>query len=57
MTFDGKMRQESVRPGLNNLYLRTEGDPGEVRIDGLEPGTTLCVDAVEVGPQTLGPAW
>ena len=57
VTFDGKTRQESVRPGLNNLYLRTEGDPGEVRIDGLEPGTTLCVDAVEVGPQTLGPAW
>lgn len=57
VSFDGKTRQESVRPGLNNLYLRAEGEPGEVRIDGLEPGTILCVDAIEVGPQVLGPAW
>ncbi|WP_299929819.1 hypothetical protein [uncultured Nocardioides sp.] len=57
VTLDGTTRQESVRPGLNNLYLRAEGDPGTVRIDGLEPGTTLCIDVVEVGPQVLGPAW
>jgi hypothetical protein len=57
ITFEGMTRQEAVRAGLNNLYLRVTGDPREVRIDGLEPGTTLCVDTVEVGPQVMGPAW
>ena len=45
-----------VRSGLNNLYLRLEGGFDHVTIDGLTPGTTLCVDTIEVGqPEPGGP--
>ena len=45
-----------VRSGLNNLYLRLDGGFDHVMIDGLDPGTTLCVDTVEVGqPEPGGP--
>ena len=45
-----------VRSGLNNLYLRLEGGFDHVTIDGLAPGTTLCVDTIEVGqPEPGGP--
>ncbi|MBD3925923.1 hypothetical protein IEZ26_14955 [Nocardioides cavernae] len=46
--------QTSVRSGLNNLYLRLEGGFDHVTIDGLDPGTTLCVDTVEVGQPEPG---
>lgn len=53
----GQNRVEtSVRSGLNNLYLRLEGGFDHVTIDGLDPGTTLCVDVIEVGqPEPGGP--
>ena len=45
-----------MRSGLNNLYLRLDGGFDHVMIDGLDPGTTLCVDAIEVGqPEPGGP--
>ena len=45
-----------VRSGLNNLYLRLDGGFDHVMIDGLDPGTTLCVDTIEVGqPEPGGP--
>lgn len=44
----------TIRRGLNNLYLRLDGGFAEVSIDGLEPGTTLCVDVVEVGQTEPG---
>ncbi|WP_457189436.1 hypothetical protein [Nocardioides sp. P5_E3] len=43
-----------VRRGLNNLYLRLDGGFDEVSIDGLDPGTTLCVDVVEIGQPVPG---
>lgn len=55
ITVDGDTREESVRPGLNNLFLRSDGDVEEVRLAGLEPETTVCIDVIEVGPQVLGP--
>jgi hypothetical protein len=51
----GQNRVEtSVRSGLNNLYLRLEGGFDHVTIDGLDPGTTLCIDTVEVGQPEPG---
>lgn len=48
--------QTRVRAGLNNLYVLLEGGFGHVTIDGLDPGTTLCVDTIEVGqPEPGGP--
>ncbi len=44
----------TVRRGLNNLYLRLDGAFDEVSIDGLDPGTTLCVDVIEVGQTEPG---
>jgi hypothetical protein len=46
--------QTRVRSGLNNLYVRLEGGFDRVTIDGLVPGTTLCVDTVEVGQPEPG---
>lgn len=39
----------TVRRGLNDLYLRIDGEFDAVSIDGLDPGATLCVDVIEVG--------
>jgi hypothetical protein len=45
-----------LRAGLGNLYLRLDGGFDHVTIEGLDPGTTLCVDVVEVGqPEPGGP--
>lgn len=44
----------TVRHGLNDLYLRVDGTFDEVTIDGLLPGTTLCVDIIEVGQTEPG---
>lgn len=43
-----------VRKGLNNLYLKVQGGFDQVTIRGLDPGTTLCVDTVEVGQPEPG---
>ncbi|MBC2934433.1 hypothetical protein [Nocardioides sp. zg-1228] len=43
-----------IMSGLNNLYVRVEGSFDDVRIDGLDPGVTMCVDVVEVGPPEPG---
>jgi len=39
----------SVRRGLHTLFFRVVGEVPSVRISGLAPGSTLCVDTVEVG--------
>jgi hypothetical protein len=45
-----------LRAGLGNLYLRLDGEFDHVTIEGLDPGTTLCVDVVDVGqPEPGGP--
>jgi hypothetical protein len=43
-----------VSQGVNSLYVRLDGTFAEVRIDGLDPGTTLCVDTIEVGQPVPG---
>jgi hypothetical protein len=51
----GRTRLEtSVSGGLHSVYLRVDGSFDSVRIDGLDPGTTLCVDTVEVGQPVPG---
>jgi hypothetical protein len=45
----------TVYPGLNSLYVRVAGTFDAVRIDGLSPGATLCIDTVEVGLLARGP--
>ncbi len=46
----------SLRSGLNDLFLRVEDAFDSVRIDGVEPGTTVCVDTIEVGRTRVGGA-
>jgi hypothetical protein len=44
----------TVSPGVRSLYVRVEGSFSSVRIDGLDPGTRLCVDSIEVGQPIPG---
>jgi hypothetical protein len=46
--------EASVEPGLGTLYVQVDGAVGDVRIDGLDEGVTLCVDTVEVGEPVPG---
>ncbi len=46
--------ETSVRAGLNDIYLRIEDTFDEVAFTGLNEGTTVCVDTVEVGGTELG---
>lgn len=51
----GESRVETnVEAGLNSLYVKVKGSFDTVRIDGLAPGTTLCVDTIEVGQPAAG---
>jgi hypothetical protein len=43
-----------VMTGLNDLYVKITGSFDSVRIDGLDPGAVMCVDAIEVGDPTPG---
>lgn len=45
---DETVRTE-VRTGLHNLFVRVRAGFDEIIVDGLAPGTTVCVDAVDVG--------
>ena len=44
----------SLRSGLNDLFLRVEDTFDAVRVDGLEPGVTVCVDTIQVGRTHAG---
>jgi hypothetical protein len=46
--------ETTVEAGLNSLYVRVKGTFDSVRIDGLAPGATLCVDTIEVGQPVPG---
>ncbi len=43
-----------VEPGARSLYLRVSAAFDSVRVDGLDAGTTLCVDTIEVGQPVPG---
>jgi hypothetical protein len=45
-----------VQQGSNSLYVKVSGTFDDVRIDGLDPGTSVCVDTIEVGQPTSGAA-
>ncbi|NYG57913.1 hypothetical protein BJ980_000836 [Nocardioides daedukensis] len=51
---DGKQVEAELQPGVNSLYVQFEGSFDHVSIDGLRPGTTLCVESIEVGPLVPG---
>lgn len=40
--------------GPHSLFVRVEGSFDSVRISGLNPGTTLCIDTIEVGQPVPG---
>jgi hypothetical protein len=48
--------ETSVSKGLGSLFVHVSGAFDDVRIDGVEPGTTICVDVVEVGQAVPGTA-
>lgn len=43
-----------VEPGVGSLYVQARGGFDTVTIDRLEPGVTICVDVIEVGPAQPG---
>lgn len=46
----------TLAEGLGTLYVQVEGRVGDVVVTGLDPGTSLCVDVVEVGELVVGPS-
>jgi hypothetical protein len=51
----GRTRVETeVERGVHSLYVKAEGTFESVRIEGVSPGTTVCVDSVEVGHPVPG---
>ncbi len=44
----------TVDAGLNSLYVKVKGTFNSIHITGLDPGTTMCVDTVEVGQPVPG---
>lgn len=50
-------RDADVQAGVNSLFVRVEGTFDAVRLDGLDPGVSLCVDSVEVGEPVAGGAY
>ncbi len=54
VTADDDEVEATLLPGLNSLYLRMSGSFDEIRIDGVAPGSTLCVDTIEVGQVEAG---
>ena len=54
VTADDDEVRATLLPGLNSLYLRVSGSFDKIRIDGVAPGSTLCVDTIEVGQVEAG---
>lgn len=47
-------REATLNPGLGSLYVQATGAFDEIEVSGLAPGTTLCVDTIEVGTAVPG---
>ncbi|GAA0979172.1 hypothetical protein ENKNEFLB_03144 [Nocardioides aquaticus] len=45
----GETAEVPVRSGLHSLFIEVEGPVSSVDLSDLTPGTTVCVDVVEVG--------
>jgi hypothetical protein len=45
----------TVDRGVHSLFVKVDGTFDHVRLDGLQDGTTLCVDTIEVGQPEPGP--
>ena len=54
VTMGSQQRTAEVVRGVHSLYAYAERSFDSVRIDGVEPGTTLCVDTIEVGEPVPG---
>ena len=44
----------TVQRGPNSLYVRVSGTFDDVHLDGLDPGSSVCVDTIEVGQPIPG---
>lgn len=51
---DDQSIRTSLRAGLNDLFVRVEGEFNTVDMSGIDPGVVVCVDAIQVGPAELG---
>lgn len=47
-------RSTTLNPGIGSLFVNAAGEFDEVRLSGLTPGATLCVDVIEVGTPEPG---
>lgn len=54
VTADDSTVRTSLRAGLNDVYVRVEGEFDTVEISGIDPGVVVCVDTIQVGPPELG---
>jgi hypothetical protein len=54
VTAGTRERRVQFPGGLGNLFLQMTGTFDSVRIDGLKPGQTMCVDRIEVGLPVAG---
>jgi hypothetical protein len=48
--------ETSVSQGIGSLFVHVTGTFEGVRIEGVQPGTTVCVDVIEVGQAVAGTA-
>lgn len=52
----GERTTAPLERGLNSLFVHVTGAFDRVTLSGLSPGTSLCVDTIEVGTPTAGSA-
>lgn len=52
----GQEVEAAVEAGLGSLFVQVDGAVGDIHIDGLDEGVTLCVGVVEVGEPVAGGA-
>lgn len=56
VTAGGASVETEIDAGLHELFVKVDGTFDEVRLDGLDPGATMCVDTIEVGQPVPGGA-
>jgi hypothetical protein len=54
VTAGDRVHEIPVRKGLHAMYFRADGDFGQIKLSGLDEGTSLCTDDVVLGvPEPL----